>query len=80
MSFPRNFGKFEIQQKTLEKLFWTNFVKSKFLGICRQILGELSESFLFYNIINFLSTRLLVPYSDILIRTDFVSSLPTSTF
>ena len=35
------------QQKTLKKLFLTNFVKNNFSENCRQILGECLEYFRF---------------------------------
>ena len=33
-------GKFENQQKTSGKRFWSNFVKNNFLENCSKILGE----------------------------------------
>ena len=42
MSFPTIFGKFENLQKTLGKLFWTNFVKNSFSENCQQIVGQFS--------------------------------------
>ena len=82
MSFRTFFGKFEYQQKTLGKLFWTNFVKNNFSENCREILGEFSEYFRFRHLINYLLTGLLVPYSEIItprfLRTDLASSVRTS--
>ena len=76
------FGKFENQRKTLEKWFWTNFVKNIFSENYRQIVGECSEYFRFCYLINYLLTGLLVPYREILsprfLRTDLASSVRTS--
>ena len=78
MSFRAILGKFENQQKTLGKRFWTNFVK--------KIFAELSVNvrniFVFCHVINYLLTGLLVPYREILsprfLRTDLASSVRTS--
>ena len=60
------FRKLENQQKTLGKLFLSNFVKKSFSENCRQIVGECLEYFRFWHIINYLLTGLLMPSREIL--------------
>ena len=75
MSLRTTFEKFENQQKTSGKLFWTNFVKSDFSENFRQILGESSATFV-HAINKLFISRIArdVPYREILrpcfLRTD----------
>ena len=78
MSFLPIFEKLENQQKTLGKLFWTNFVKNNFSENCLLILSESSENFRFCYVINYLFGGLLVQHREILSPQFLCADLPRS--